>query len=125
MNDLEFREMNDTERAIMARLLEIPFPGSEDVADQLQQALIRQIDDNGTLDFLIRTDAKANVQNSVPVEAEGEDLDGTTIHVLLHVIGGITRGLEVYKEDGLPVIKMPEPSTLRLFSPLDRSLGTG
>jgi hypothetical protein len=117
MNDLEFREMNDTERAILARLLEIPFPGSEDVAEQLQRVLIRQIDDNGTLDFLIRTNAKANVQNSVPVEAEGEDLDGTTIHLLLHVIGGTTRGLEVYKEDGSPVIKMPETSKLRLFSP--------
>ena len=117
MNDLAFREMTDTERAIMARLLEVRFPGWEDVAEQLQHALVRQIADNGTLDFLIKTDAKANVQNSVPVEAEGEDLDGTTIHALLHVIGGIARGLEVYKEDGSPVIKMPEPLKLRLFSP--------
>ena len=117
MSDSKFREMNNTERAIVAHLLEIPFPGSEDVAEQLQHALIRRLDDNGSVDFLIKTDTKASVQNSVPVEAEGEDLDGTTIHVLLHVIGGIARGLEVYKEDGSNVIQMPEPSKLRLFSP--------
>ena len=117
MNDPEFRELNHTERAIVAHLLKIPFPGSEDVAEQFQHALIRRLDDNGSVDFLIKTDTKARVQNRVPVEAEGEDLDGTTIHVLLHVIGGIARGLEVYKEDGSSVIKMPEPSKLRLFSP--------
>lgn len=117
MNDPKFREMNSTERALVAHLLEIPFPGSEVLAEQLHQALIRRLDDNGSVDFLIKTDTKASVQNSVPVEVEGEDLDGTTIHVLLHVIEGIARGLEVYKDDGSSVIKMPEPSKLRLFSP--------
>ncbi len=117
MNDPEFREMNDSERAILARLLEFPFPGSEGVAEQLQNGLVRQIDDNGTLDFLVKTNTKVNVHNSVPVEAEAEDLDGTTVHLLLHVIEGIAQGLEVYKDDSSPVIKMPEPSKLRLFSP--------
>jgi hypothetical protein len=79
--------------------------------------LIRQLDDNGTSDLLVRSGAKANVRHRIPVEVEGEDIDGTTIHVLLHVVEGVARELEVYKDDGSPVIKMPEPSKLRLFSP--------
>lgn len=117
MDHQEFREMNDSERALLARLLEFPFPGSEGVAEQLRDSLARPIDDNGSLDFLVQTGTKVSVHNTVPVEAEGEDLDGTTIHVMLHVIEGTARGVEVYKEDSSRVIKMPEPSKLRLFSP--------
>lgn len=79
--------------------------------------MIPRLDDNGNVDFLIKTDKKASVQNSGPVEAEGEDLDGTIVYVVLHVIGGIARGLEVYEEDGSTVVTMPEHSKLRLFSP--------
>jgi len=44
-------------------------------------------------------------------------VDGVTIQILLHVIDGIARGIEVYKEDLLPVIQFPAPAELRLFSP--------
>jgi len=40
---------------------------------------------NVTLDFVIRTGPKAEVCTSVPVEQETEDIDGITIHLLLHV----------------------------------------
>jgi len=72
---------------------------------------------NGSLDFQLRTSAKAAVNSRIPVEAEAEDLDGTTIHVLLHVIDGFARELEVYKNDSSRVIQMPEPPARRLFSP--------
>lgn len=93
------REMTAAERALFSRFLETPFLGSAAVAEQLRNSLVLPIDDNGSLDFLIQTGPKAEVHNSVPVEAEAEDLDGTTIHMLLHVIDGKARGLEVYKED--------------------------
>ncbi len=79
--------------------------------------MVRSIDENGSLDFIVPLDKKASVHNSVPVEAEAEDVDGVTIHILLHVIEGIARGIEVYKEDLSRVILFPAPAELRLFSP--------
>lgn len=117
MTDQQAREMTANERRLIARLLETPFPGSDAVAEQLQTCLVVPVGSNGTLDFLIETGPKAEVRNSVPVEAEAEDIDGTTIHLLLHVIEGIARGIEVYKEDSSQVIKMPKPSDLRIFIP--------
>jgi hypothetical protein len=117
MDVQEVREMTDGERFLLARLMELPFPGSDAVAEQLRNVLVRPVGSDGSLDFLIETGPKASVHNSVPVEGEAEDIDGTTIHLLLHVIEGTVRGLEVYKDDSSRVIKMPAPSELRIFSP--------
>jgi|SRR5215212_5628341 len=117
MTDQQAREMTANERLLIARLLETPFPGSDAVAEQLQNCLVLPVGSSGTLDFLIGTGRRAEVRTSVPVEAEAEDIDGITIHLLLHVIEGTARGLEVYKEDSSQVIKMPAPSKLRIFIP--------
>ncbi|HSE16490.1 MAG TPA: hypothetical protein VLB46_05530 [Pyrinomonadaceae bacterium] len=117
MTNQPAREMTANERLLLARLLETPFPGSDAVAQQLQNCLVRPVGSNGTLDFLIGAGPKAEVRTSVPVEAEAEDIDGITIHALLHVIEGTVVGLEVYKEDSSQVIKMPAPSELRIFIP--------
>ena len=101
----------------MARLLEFPFPGSDALKEQLRNALVRPIGANGSLEFQVRKGTRAAVNDPIPVEGEAEDLDGTTIHVLLHVIDGTVRDLDVYKNDSSRVSQMPEPSALRLFSP--------
>ena len=111
------REMTDAEEALFRRLLEAPFPGSQALKEQFRNSLVLPINDNGSLDLIIEGGPKADVHNSVPVEAEAEDIDGTTIHMLLHVIDGTVRGLEVYKEDSSRVIKLPAASELRIFSP--------
>ena len=92
--------------------------GSEQLSTQIQNCLVRSIVENGSLDFTVSLDQRALVHNSVPVEAEAEDVDGVTIHILLHVIDGIAQGIEVYKEDLSPVVEFPVPAKLRLFSPL-------
>jgi hypothetical protein len=117
MTSQQAREMTANERLLIARLLETPFPGSDAVAQQLQNCLVQPVGKSGTLDFVIQHGPKAEVRTSVPVEAEAEDVDGTTIHFLLHVIEGTVRGLEVYKEDSSAVIKMPPPFELRIFIP--------
>lgn len=117
MESKRFREMNIWERRLVDKLLEIPFPGSRDLAIQLRDSLVCSIDENGSVDFLVSTKKKVSVHNPIPVEAEAEDSDGITIHLLLHVIEGIARGIEVYKEDSSDVIKFPDPTALRLFSP--------
>jgi hypothetical protein len=113
----EFREMTTAEQALIGRLLEDSFPGSEQLSAQVKTCLVRSIDENGSLDFIVSVDQKAAVYNSVPVEAEAEDVDGVTIHILLHVIDGVAQGLEVYKEDLSRVIEFPAPAKLSLFSP--------
>lgn len=117
MEPKRFREMNIWERRLVDKLLETPFPGSRDLAIQLRDSLVCSIDENGSVDFLVSTKKKVTVHNPIPVEAEAEDSDGITIHLLLHVIDGIARGIEVYKEDSSDVIKFPDPTALLLFSP--------
>ena len=112
-----FREKTVFERRLVDRLLATPFPGSRELALQLGDSLVCSIDQNGSVDFLVPTNEKVSVLNPIPVEAEAEDSDGITIHLLLHVIEGVARGIEVYKEDGSDVIKFPDPTDLRLFSP--------
>lgn len=112
-----FREPNDYERALFAKLVEQEFPGRPEVGIQLRTAKVRRIDTLGCLEFAASEVSPAVVRRSVPVEAEGEDEDGITVHFLLHIVDGFLDLLEIYKEDGSGVIRLPEPSQLRLFLP--------
>ena len=76
---------------------------------------MRVIDEYGSLRFDVKTDIKAPVIKRIPVEAETEDADGVPIHLLLHVVDGKVAELEVYKDDGSPITKMPAASQLRLI----------
>ena len=78
---------------------------------------MRQIDANGNLEWDVGTSPLANSNFRIPVEGEFEDVDGVTIHILLHVVNGLVTELEVYKEDGSLVECLPKPESLRLFSP--------
>ena len=66
---------------------------------QLEDVRGSTIDENGSLDLLCGTAAVARVEKRVPTEGEATDVDGTTIHYLLHVVGGKLKELEVYKDD--------------------------
>lgn len=116
-DDDAFKAMNRYQRTLVDRLFEQPFPGCAELVAQTRNCLVRSIDENGSLDFMVTVSDRASVHSPVPVEAEVEDKDGVTIHMLLHVIDGIARGIEVYKEDGSSVIQFPQPAELRLFSP--------
>ena len=117
MTDQHAREMSPNERLLIARLLETPFPGSAAVAEQLQNCLVLPVGTNGTLDFLIGTGPKAEVCFFVFVVVVVVVFVGFSIHLLLNVIEGTARGLEVYKDDSSQVIKMPPASDLRIFIP--------
>ena len=112
----EFRSQTEWERALFSRLLERPFPGNAQLAEQLQNALVRQIDDEGSLGIQVRQPAKAEVFHRIPVEAECEDSDGIKLHLLLHVVNGVAEELEIYKEDGSPINMLPSVEMLRVAS---------
>ena len=103
----EYRELNGAERQLLDRLLEARFSGRAEVAEQLKSCRVRTLDDDGCLEFLILSDIKANVEHSVPVEAEAKDENGNKIHMLLHVVGGKVDELEFYAESDSPITQLP------------------
>jgi hypothetical protein len=56
------------------------------------------------------------VHRRVPIEAVADDIDGMTIHVLLHVVDGYIDGLELYREDGLALLAPVRPGALRIVA---------
>jgi len=71
--------------------------------------VVREIDEHGCLEFKVDYDVLADVQHTVPVEAEAQDSDGIGIELLLFVKRGKISGLELNKGDGSPIVDMPKP----------------
>jgi len=111
-----FREPVPTEREVILRLLAADFPGKEEIARQLADCRVRIIDDEGSLELEPSDAAKsAMVEKRIPVEAEGIDEDGIHVHVLLHVVKGFAAELEIYKDDGTPIRRMPSACDLKVI----------
>ena len=113
-NDHTFRDLTTHEQGIIDRLLEKAFPGRDEICEQMKKCLVRTIDEDESLEFLVKSDVKAKVKRRIPVEAEVQDTDGILIHILLHVVDGKLNELEIYKEDGSPIIERPDPSKLKV-----------
>lgn len=111
----KFRKPTAKEQALLNRLLEAEFPGKAELASVLSRVLVKTIDEDGGLALQSQVDGKANVVKRVPVEAEGKDEDGVTIHMELHVVEGRPIELEFYREDTKTVKKIPPASTFELI----------
>ena len=114
---MTYEPLSERHESIIRKLLSAEFPGREAVRDQIASSRARLIDQNGSLEFQIQTDQLAATDFRVPVEGEFEDVDGITIHVLLHVVGGRVQEMEIYKDDSSDVVEMPSPDKLRIFVP--------
>ncbi len=114
-HDQDFRPLSDLERQLLAVLLSTDFSGRDAVAEQVAVASVRGIDDNGSLEFAPSDKPPAEVVRRIPVEAELDDSDGVTIHVLLHVVDGLVKELEVYRDDSGRVQRALAPEDLRLM----------
>ena len=103
--------------ALMRRLLTADFAGKPEVAKQLGISLVQTIDDEGSLALKPSDTAPpAPVKKlPIPVEAEGVDVDGIHVHFLLHVEKGFVKELEIYKDDGSPIKRMPSPDELEVI----------
>jgi hypothetical protein len=113
--ELQFREPATDERALLERLLEANFPGRNELSTLLGSVLVRTIDGDGSLELESQVEGKAPVVKGVPVEAEGKDEDGATIHLLLYVEDGRPVELEFFREDGKTVKTAPPPSGFELL----------
>jgi hypothetical protein len=114
------RQLNSWERGVLCVLLSRPFPGSHELRLQLPAVRVSEEyvgrDPSVVLTLDRTAGPTAPVRRRIPVEAEGRDEDGRTIHVLLHVLDGYLWELELYRSDGGQIRSLPEPESLTPFS---------
>jgi hypothetical protein len=113
---MEWREPTAQEQALIEHLLSAEFSGRDAIRRQLQSAMVRVIDKEGSLGFLVPCAERATVKYSIPIEAEADDIDGTTIHMLLHVRDGFIAELEFYKDDSSRIVRRPPTAQWRVVN---------
>lgn len=115
MNGRGFRQPTSTELALIKRLLEAEFPGRDDISAMIINLRVRSIESESSLELESDSGITARVVKQVPVEAQAKDQDGFDIHLLLHVVRGRLKELEIFKDDGSAIQQMPDPSTFELI----------
>jgi uncharacterized protein DUF6984 len=113
---LEFRRLNDRELGLLEKLLEVQFPGREELRTQLQSVVGKQIEEDGTLSLQCTSGSPSPTRHTLAAEGECKDGDGMIISVMLHVDkDGFMNMLEIYKYDMSPIIKPPSVDNLVLL----------
>jgi len=117
MNE-QYRQLSSSERQLIDQLLSEDFPGRDAIRAQIAFASAREIDASGSLELAVpQGSPPAITKFRVPIEGWSSDSDGVHIHVLLHVVNGAVNEVEVYKDDGSPIVNMPEAGRLTIFRP--------
>jgi hypothetical protein len=119
INDKAFSRRKRRRTQDLRLVLKPKFLGRDALREQLRNCLVKAIDQNGGLNILVPSHARALGRYRIPVEQELEDRGGVTAHVLLHVVGGKADEVEVYKDDRAnKLLSEIDPSRLELFCPL-------
>lgn len=107
------RPLTDREAAVLAMLLSVEFPGRAALVEQARCAEVaRRWPGEATIDLTVSDSVPvAEVVARVPVETTTLD---DAFGILLHVIGGRLRTIEIYGKavSDLP-LEFPAPSALR------------
>ena len=105
----EPRSLTNDEQQLIAQLLQRPFAGRDALRAQLADARVVACGTRDTRTLVFAPPSpnvpQANTESRVPVDAVIADDDGTDIEVLLHVVGGFARELEIYRVDGAPILR--------------------
>ena len=100
------RPLGANEADVLGRLLSVSFPGRDELVRQAETVQVKaECACCPTIYFKVAESApSAKVKQRIAVEAEvGDPLDERTIHVLLHVVGGLLSELEFYRNNGDPI----------------------
>jgi hypothetical protein len=112
------RPLVDEERLLLNRLLTRDFPGRDALKDQLRS--VRVAADCLTCasrELTVPSEVtRAGIARRIPVEATGSDEDGVPIHILLHVVDGVISSVEVFRDDGGEIRRMPSVDSLNVLS---------
>lgn len=110
------RPLTGSEKALVDRLLREDFDGNRELARQIEHCRVVQVDSEGSLRFELEgSPSPASVSRRIPVEGEVADSDGVMVNVLLHVVNGLLVELEIYKEDGSPINRMPRADNIAVM----------
>ena len=118
-----FRSLTEREREVLEWMLEPRFPGRDELRAQLAVATVREIDDDGCLEFDCGAAAPAAVKWIIPTEGQCLDADGMPVHVFLFVANGFMKTLEVHTVSGSTHSGLPEARRLSLFAPYSEDAG--
>jgi len=113
------RELTVEERSFLDRLLMKPFPGRDELQEQVSSVRVSGECTCGCRSIVLTVNKslsqKALVTRRIPIEAEGIDIDGITIHFLLHVVDGFLSELEIFREDSKSIQRLPDYNSLELL----------
>jgi hypothetical protein len=112
-----YRALTTHEMQLLVKLLDLEFPGRDELRVQLGSVRGRTIDEDGGLSLRSGAESPAPVSCRVPTEGRCVDLDGVHINVLLHVVGGFMHELEIYKDDSSQVKQSPRAGDLMIIDP--------
>lgn len=62
--------------------------------------------------FDVPSDMERVVTDGLVAEAQAFDVDGSVIHILMHVHHGVLSIIAFHREDGNPIIALPEASSV-------------
>jgi hypothetical protein len=117
-----YRALSSWEKGLIQRLLSSPFPGRDELLNQVEKMVASPmhedgtpLDENNSLYLKSSSPVKAFVRTRVPTEGEAIDIDGVTIHYLLHVVEGRIDQLEIFKDDLSKVSRQPEPEDIKII----------
>lgn len=118
-----FRELTGRERGLVEQLTQPDFIGAAQIREQLEACEARTVDPEGSFELRVKNKSPARTFYRVPVELEARDRDGTPIHVLLHVVDGIVRRIEVYKDTSEPITAWPSRWDVLVSGPRKKARG--
>lgn len=114
------RPLADDERQLIDRMLEKIFDGRDQLREQLVDVRVvaHGPPDTRTIVFASPPSTKPRIETGerVPVDAVMVDEDGVNIEILLHVVDGYARELEIYRVDGTPIQRTSLDAPLKLVN---------
>ncbi len=78
-----------------------------------QSEKVEELDQEGSLRF---SNTIITPHKYVPVEAEFIDDDGISVHALIFVKANVVDELEIYKDDGSPIVRRPKPRDWKIIN---------
>jgi hypothetical protein len=111
---LIFRDLAAHERSVIRRILGGDPRGAE-FEEQIEHKRVAPLDNNGSLAFEPGVIAQGGRVQKFAAEGQLIDRDGIAVHVLLFRRGDELFELQVYKDDGSPILRAVEGDPLELL----------
>lgn len=114
MEKEEFRSLSTLERRMLEAMVRAGLPNSEILMNQINSSRVKDIDDVGSIKFLVSCDDRYAHVTGPLITAQQEDVGtvpgrGPYINFLLFLRDGIIDELEIYKDDGSQILSIFDP----------------